>query len=503
MSTFSIPSPNRSRRLISGSRHSGSGLSIIRRVNKTKSASPTVKPSNCSFNTTSVVFPFPPLQVSVEKSNDDTKLKSTGEGAFSFGKESSTSLLSSSDSFFNFGDSRGMTLIKKNDFEEKKKKKEEGLDRQIDAYDATLFKSFLAVESTALSLKEAQSTNHIESTVCAPDHQSFHGMPDYLKFVSVASYLDLHSLVNYNTAMLSHRVNDNGGKGLRDSMLSLFTSHAHLLSISTYVHTNWNSIYWCYMKQCPPSQILVSPSFIDPEIRDEKGGTLNHVAYHLYTNKKISKEFFTFVLRNSGSVNQQKKSDGSTLLMQAAKDYNMEVCKILVSLGANVNVRNKMGKNAIMTVASNPTPTTIVESKHADTADSGVDKESSTNEVTTKLDMMSYLVSIGCDVTCRSKRGDSLLHVACIDADLDMITLLIDNGTDVRAVNRLGATALHVAAGGGKLEACKVLVEAGASITQVDKKDCSAQDKAILTGHHHIVKYFDKTLRARQTLNER
>jgi ankyrin repeat protein len=61
-----------------------------------------------------------------------------------------------------------------------------------------------------------------------------------------------------------------------------------------------------------------------------------------------------------------------------------------------------------------------------------------------KLDILKLLIDFGADINVANDKGTSLLHTACINANVDLARLLADNGADVSCTDNKGNTPLHM-----------------------------------------------------------
>lgn len=137
------------------------------------------------------------------------------------------------------------------------------------------------------------------------------------------------------------------------------------------------------------------------------------------------------LLKRGMDVNTADRS-GSTLLMIAARNANLDLLEFLLRSRANTLKRNKYGDSAIMLAALRG-HAAIVEKLFAAGADVG-------------------------------HAGWNALHYAAFSGRADILRLLTkrQGSLDAKAPN--GQTALMLAAGAGHLEAVKVLVDADADM---------------------------------------
>jgi ankyrin repeat protein len=144
-------------------------------------------------------------------------------------------------------------------------------------------------------------------------------------------------------------------------------------------------------------------------------------------------------------VNTKDKSGldvGMTLLHYAAGEGHKEITDLLLTNGANLNAKNDWGE----------TPLHRADNK----------------------EIAELLITKGADVNAKNNRGGTLLHSA---ANKEIAELLIAEGADVNAKgNRNGGTPLSYAAGYGRKEVAELLITAGANLNAMDDNDRTPLD---------------------------
>lgn len=160
------------------------------------------------------------------------------------------------------------------------------------------------------------------------------------------------------------------------------------------------------------------------------------------------------LLRRGMDVNTVD-SQGTSLLMYAARFGNSELLEFLLSNRANVLKRNKYGDTALMLAA-----------------------------FAGHLDVVRRLVAAGAVL---DHPGWTPLAYASFEGHVQVIQFLAEQGADLDAQADNGMTALMIAARNGHLEAVKVLLAAGADPDIVDQDDQSALDLAEIGGNGLIV----------------
>ncbi len=114
-----------------------------------------------------------------------------------------------------------------------------------------------------------------------------------------------------------------------------------------------------------------------------------------------------------------KKKDGETALMLACRCYRqenrLELVKLLLENGADVNAKTSFGYTALMFAAT----------------------DSRDNERVIRL-----LLENGADVNCQNKNGETALMYACISNGYNAIVDMLEYNADIELVSKEGFTAL-------------------------------------------------------------
>ena len=111
-----------------------------------------------------------------------------------------------------------------------------------------------------------------------------------------------------------------------------------------------------------------------------------------------------------------------------------------------------------------------------------------------RLDVLKLLLEHNCDVSKRSLKGHTALHLISFDPEIkpkpvieSLVVLLLDHGVPLEARNSSGSTALSASAYNGKISIAECLLEHGANIYSTDKNRATALHRAAEKGHHKVV----------------
>ncbi|THZ93305.1 hypothetical protein D6C88_02781 [Aureobasidium pullulans] len=172
---------------------------------------------------------------------------------------------------------------------------------------------------------------------------------------------------------------------------------------------------------------------------------------------------------------------GRSALQIAAHEGHMELVKILIRLGANVNARNRhFGGNdsglhitALAAASNNGHVRTVqILVEHGSDINAGLGTMLSSNDslcsgtalraasANGHLEVVQFLLDHGADVN--NERLGFALHAALVGAHTEVSLLLMERGADICAHDDKYKTAVHAAVLGGDLIIVKLLLDRGA-----------------------------------------
>jgi ankyrin repeat protein len=184
---------------------------------------------------------------------------------------------------------------------------------------------------------------------------------------------------------------------------------------------------------------------------------------------------FEQLLQSGVDINTQHKTTGTTVLMIASSYYYYDdMVDFLIRNGADVNLKDKDGKTALLWAASNSLENAKVLLANAAKVD-----ESSNDGMTpfiqatlgvssgkVPIEMCDLLLKNGANVnaelTARNAAGWTALHYAVVNGDADLVKYLIKNGANVNKFTSEGSSPLYLAKLDGNEAIVKLLGNAGA-----------------------------------------
>lgn len=123
------------------------------------------------------------------------------------------------------------------------------------------------------------------------------------------------------------------------------------------------------------------------------------------------------------------------------------------------------------------------------------------------IDIVRLLVKAGVDINYQDAQGDTALHVAARFGRVECATLLLEGSEFQKASTELcentyGWTPLFIACVDGHLPIVDLLIEHGADLEKVDSSGWNAKEHAALRGHVDIAKKLDSIMPALDTLSD-
>lgn len=206
-------------------------------------------------------------------------------------------------------------------------------------------------------------------------------------------------------------------------------------------------------------------------------------------------------------VNDRDKNTGASLLHQAVKVKNSAILDMLLTYGADPNVKDTMGftplhyvakfvrpeKRRSIILACEDSASLMIQTlmSAVGSGANAIDAWGMTPLHHASLSGNSHVVrcllpypSVDKEVT--DKQGRTALHNAATLGDAEVVRLLLSHGANIHAVDKKGLTPLHIAAKEGSLNAVTLLYQ------EIQKEDnpvllLSRRDKQNMTPLHYAV----------------
>lgn len=198
-----------------------------------------------------------------------------------------------------------------------------------------------------------------------------------------------------------------------------------------------------------------------------------------------SLEIVKILIKQGADINGKDKNGNNALVYCSDYGYAKGIAKLLVDNGIEINHRNKDGETALEKITNN---------YHFEMAkylvENGADYKSINKALVescsrnswkfTKLnqtkadEFLNYLISYNADVNTKNSIGVSALQNAVLMDKLETIKTLLCNGADINYKNDLGSTALMYACKKENLEITNLLINNGADVNIKNKEGKTA-----------------------------
>ncbi|XP_077424488.1 ankyrin repeat domain-containing protein 26 isoform X7 [Vanacampus margaritifer] len=192
-------------------------------------------------------------------------------------------------------------------------------------------------------------------------------------------------------------------------------------------------------------------------------------------------------LVKSNNVNQVDKHNRTALHLACACG-NAEVVRFLVEKRAKLNLCDNQSRSALMKAVQGQYDmcAKILLENHADP--NLVDTEGNTAlhlaSSIPSISTVENLVDHDADINAQNKEGVSPLTLAVQADHLEVAEILLKKGADVNILDGDQRSSLMMAAGNGHISMVRTLLQFHADITLKDNKGHSAEDYAVIEGHH-------------------
>lgn len=198
------------------------------------------------------------------------------------------------------------------------------------------------------------------------------------------------------------------------------------------------------------------------------------------------------MLINAGSdVNHASKTGETPLFVVVGGDRSGECAALLLDRGADVS-RTDLRNSTPLHMAANHGDVACVELYLEHEADmEAVDSAGRTALwlATTRghQNIVRILLFWGASVDMMDDEGRTVLSIAAAQGNSEVVRLLLDRGLDEQHRDNSGRVPLHYAALEGHSEVCETLLEAGAKVDEIDNDGRTALMLSTQNGHINVI----------------
>nr|XP_018670871.1 transient receptor potential cation channel subfamily A member 1 homolog [Ciona intestinalis] len=195
-------------------------------------------------------------------------------------------------------------------------------------------------------------------------------------------------------------------------------------------------------------------------------------------------------LTPSRAAKRLNKKDGDrfTPLHYAARYNHLQMCRLLVSRGADIHAPGEDDVTALHLVAKYKPKKERIDAPDYDSSD-GSSEDDGREAQEANLKVLDFLIAAGVRVNGKDFYGLTALHHASVRGNLCCVKKLMDcKGIAIEATDKQQMTPLHIAAIYGHVDIARSLIDSGANIRCRDGDDGTPLQFAAAEGNLQIVK---------------
>ncbi len=184
-------------------------------------------------------------------------------------------------------------------------------------------------------------------------------------------------------------------------------------------------------------------------------------------------------------------SSGSTLLHHAAGFGSVDTMKLLISLGADINAKNKRQSTPMFWAIHEEAKVKLLLDAGAEVNHRNVDGRSALYQAVSLGNangIVKMLLDKGAGANLATTNGATPLMMAATRGNVGAMHMLLENKAGVNDKNGAGGTALMNAAASGNPNAVRLLLKKGADAKATTKRNETALANAATTGNAEMVK---------------
>ncbi|XP_065353676.1 uncharacterized protein LOC135948375 [Cloeon dipterum] len=303
-------------------------------------------------------------------------------------------------------------------------------------------------------------------------------------------HLEMAKMVHEKNSMLATEITNNGENCLHLAIDDEECSEKVALWIMQNIEVDKNAetksgdtplLLAGKRKKWEVAQQLVLKYNVEDNKIDSTGNTFLH-----YAVQSNNIDLVRVLLQRGSDVNFKNKQGNSALYLAAGLNKNPQIVKILLQKGAKVNAKNNDNWTAIHCAASNNPNVEVIQKL----LENGADVDSQTKLGATALhlaarnnknpEIVKLLLGSGAKINAKENDNCTALHCAASNnPNVEVIQKLLENGANVDSQNEEGTTALHLAARNNRNpEIVRLLLGSGAKINAKDNDNWTALHKA-------------------------
>ncbi|XP_071807493.1 uncharacterized protein [Asterias amurensis] len=229
-------------------------------------------------------------------------------------------------------------------------------------------------------------------------------------------------------------------------------------------------------------QLLLKSSGKDARLVKDANGCIPLFLAVEAGNMSVARELLTH--QREEQLKAVRTDNGETPLHVACRKKDVDICKMLVDCGANVNIKNEEGHTPLH-IAAWAGEEQILKTLYLAKADANIldkfDRSplhiAAENGNTGTVELL--VDKFKANVSARTKDGSTLMHVASQYGHPETALMFLKKGVPLHMPNKAGAVCLHAAAKRGHVAVVKSLLTKGSLVDATTKDNYTALHIAV------------------------
>ena len=197
------------------------------------------------------------------------------------------------------------------------------------------------------------------------------------------------------------------------------------------------------------------------------------------------------ILSKNVNIDKQNKL-GQTSLIIASHNGNLEVVKMLVNKGADINIKDNLDNSALMhsLLQNYPSISMFLLDNNAN-IDSNNDNVSPLNVAADigNYEITKKVIEMGADIQNRTISGETPIFNALYSKDRETIDYLLSKDVKIIDRNKEGTTTLMLAVKANRFDLVKKQIEKGMSVNDITKSGLSAMHFAVQEKNYEMIEF--------------
>ena len=242
-----------------------------------------------------------------------------------------------------------------------------------------------------------------------------------------------------------------------------------------------------------PTRLSTFTAKVQADERAKERLTAAHIhATALARAADLNRNVIRFLIQEKGCNINTRNSVGSALISYASGNSNLEVCKELISLECDLDIKDSYMDTPFLLACRKGHIEVCKLLLHARCNIYAKTEDGSSALMICcrygQLDICKELLAIRFDTEITANNGDTALMVACKSNKIVFCKLLLEAGCNTNAINHYGNNALMYGGSEGHLEICKFLLSAGCDKEAKDGRGDTPFIHACRNGHLDVCK---------------